>query len=157
MSARFAERFLWAGSLAMALIGAWRLTRPAGATPAVAGAIAPLPSAPAMFDADSLAQYAERATDGNLFREDRSRTPEHIAEQSTALAPHPTTPVPPLSLRGIIGGPPWDVVLDGIPGRSAGTVLRDGETVAGFTVAVIARDAVRIKGQDTSWTIFLRR
>lgn len=158
MTARFAERTLWVASFVMVAWSAWRWNAPAQETPPGKRVITKASQLPRMFDPDSLADAAEDATDHNLFREDRERTPDRImVERPASPLPTQRPAVPMLTLRGIVGGPPWDVIIDGIPGRPAGTVLRDGESVAGFTITVTARDAIRIKGADTAWTLFFRR
>jgi hypothetical protein len=62
-----------------------------------------------------------------------------------------------LLLRGLIGGPPWTAVVEGIPGREQGIVLRAGDTVAGLTVRDVRAAEVIVRGMDTTWTLRLRR
>jgi hypothetical protein len=127
----------------------------AASTPArrlVATALSP----PITFDGELLADAAERAADRNLFRDDRGRT--EVAESPEPVTPSkPAIAIPALTLRGIVGGPPWNAIIDGLPGRPSGTVVRDGESVAGFSFHVTARDAVLIRGADTSWILTFRR
>jgi hypothetical protein len=118
----------------------------------VANALSP----PAEFDGELLANAAEQASDRNIFRDDRGRTDIASHAEPNQVA-RPMASIPALTLRGIIGGPPWDAIIDGLPGRPAGTVVRDGESVGGFSFQITARESVRIKGADTSWTLTFRR
>jgi hypothetical protein len=60
-------------------------------------------------------------------------------------------------LRGIVGGPPWDAMIDGIPGRQGSVLVRRGDTLGGLTVSAINRDTVTIHGSDTTWRLFIKR
>lgn len=157
MTSRRLERALWAGAAlaASAAVMGWFSEPPRTAEHGFAIGVAPLP---ALFDPDLLAAAADDAAAANLFRQDRGMTADMADEAPVAgVASRPPNPRPPFVLRGVIGGPPWDVVIDGVPGRSAGTVIRDGQTVAGFSVRVASRDTVVVSGPDTTWTLVLRR
>jgi hypothetical protein len=71
--------------------------------------------------------------------------------------PEPKAPRPTLVLRGIIGGPPWSAILEGIPGRQGSVVLRRGDTVAALVVRAVRRDTVVIEGADTTWRLTVKR
>lgn len=65
-----------------------------------------------------------------------------------------TPPVrPSFALKAIVGGPPWNAVIDGIPGQPAGTVTRQGAQFDKFVVRSVTRDSVIIQGPDTSWVL----
>ena len=149
------ERALSVGAVVVAGLAVWEAGRPVALSSSAKKTALPPAVAIRTFDAESLAVAAQDATDRNLFREDRG---EEVAEATPAAQITPrTVSLPNLTLRGIVGGPPWDAIVDGLPGHPAGMVVRDGESVGGFTVIVTARDAVRIKGVDTSWILVLRR
>jgi hypothetical protein len=60
-------------------------------------------------------------------------------------------------LRGIIGGPPWSAILEGIPGREGSVVLRRGDTIAALRVRAVRRDTVVVEGADTTWRLTVKR
>ena len=75
---------------------------------------------------------------------------------SRATAPVAVRPI--FALKAIVGGPPWQAVIDGIPGEPAGTVTRTGATYDKLLVRSVTRDSVIIQGPDTSWVLsFARR
>lgn len=59
---------------------------------------------------------------------------------------------PHLSLKAIIG-PPWQAVVDGIPGQPAGTMVRTGARFDKLVARVVTRDSVIIQGADTTWIL----
>jgi hypothetical protein len=71
---------------------------------------------------------------------------------ATIPAPHPV-----LVLKAIAGGPPWQAVIDGIPGQSPGTVAQPGMRFDKLTVRVVTRDSVVIQGTDTIWVLSFRK
>jgi hypothetical protein len=74
-----------------------------------------------------------------------------------APPPPPRPPRPTLVVAGIVGGPPWEALLEGIPGREGSALVRRGDTLSGLRVRSITRDTVRITGMDTTWTLTVRR
>ena len=127
------------------------------APPDVAQAIAAIPNAPSMT-ADSLSARAERVAANDPFR--LARRPSPVAyrpELEGAPAPPPAPPKPPLSVSGIIGGPPWQAVLEGIPGHEGPLVVRTGDRVGDLVVRAVRRDTVVIVSPDTAWKLTVRR
>jgi hypothetical protein len=89
-----------------------------------------------------------------------ARHPSPIAYQPElegAPPPPPRAPRPALTVSGIIGGPPWSAVLEGVPGREGGAVVRQGDTLGGLKVRAVKRDTVTISGVDTTWRLIVRR
>jgi hypothetical protein len=80
---------------------------------------------------------------------------EEVNMLPTPSAAPPSKPV--LALVGIVGGPPWTAVIEGIPGREGGVLLRAGEEVGGLRLADVRGDTVRLSGHDTTWTLTPRR
>ena len=155
MSARRVELALWAGALAFgvaALLGARTPRDPAAAAGLRPPVAAPLPRA-----ADTDASLAALvATDP--FRAARHPSPvAYKPELEGAPPPPPRAPRPALAVSGIIGGPPWSAVLEGIPGREGGAVVRGGDTLGGLRVRQVTRDTVVITGMDTTWRLIVRR
>jgi hypothetical protein len=73
-------------------------------------------------------------------------------------APTPATVVvrPVLVLKAIMGGPPWQAVIDGIPGQPPGTVASPGMRFDKLLVRSVWRDSVVVQGPDTTWTLTFR-
>lgn len=64
---------------------------------------------------------------------------------------------PTLTLKAIVGGPPWLGVVDGIPGQPPGTIVSDGSAFEKLTVRSVTRDSIIIQGPDTAWVLSFRR
>ena len=63
---------------------------------------------------------------------------------------------PTFALKAIVGGPPWQAIIDGIPGQPLGTVVGDGMAFGKLTIRSVARDSVVIQGADTTWVLAFR-
>lgn len=78
--------------------------------------------------------------------------------QGAAAPPARPKPArPQLVLRGVLGGPPWTAIIDGLPGANAPTVVRVGDRASGLTVREIRFSAVVVAGTDTTWRLLLSR
>ncbi|MBY0492073.1 MAG: hypothetical protein K2R93_19685 [Gemmatimonadaceae bacterium] len=64
-----------------------------------------------------------------------------------AAAPTPDSPRS-LTLRGVLGGPPWLAIVAGIPGRTESRVVAEGDTVGGGRVLSVRANEVRIRRAD---------
>lgn len=95
------------------------------------------------------------------FRPERRQAPLPYSPVADGMpAPPPPPPAPPkpaLVLRGTIGGPKWEALLEGIPGRGGSTLVRQGDTLAGLTLRRVSRDTVVVRGMDTTWTLTVKR
>lgn len=149
------------GWLALAAAGAarWR----------AALAIAPikptiiLPAKP--LPGDSAAQFLEAAEDvivtNDAFR--LSNEPADAAFDPGAGDAGPTAiglaPQlrPILTLKAIVGGPPWQAVVDGLPGQLPNTVVQSGSAFDKLVARAVTRDSVVIQGPDTTWVLSFRR
>jgi hypothetical protein len=113
----------------------------------------------ATIDAGSLAQSASAARDHDPFR--LSRVPAEIAFVPRSVAAAAPAAAPsfrgPLHLRGIVGGPPWQAIVDGLPGQPPGTVVSAGKTFDKIVVRSITRDTVVIQAPDTVWRLTLNK
>jgi hypothetical protein len=157
----FLEPALWGTSAILLIWLAAGRVRESRATP-VRSAPAPIAAAPSaieMIAPESLAAAVDLARDGNLFR--RERQPSDPSAQVLGGAPPPMQPPQPPKphpvLRGLLGGPPWEAVLEGLPGREGNVVMRVGESAGGLTVRAVRRDTVILQGSDTTWKLTLRR
>lgn len=151
---------LWGTSV---ILAACALALVRGGTAVRAAAAAP-PRGPAtvmMFDEDAFATLASHVVEQDPFRLDRK----------PAAVPFgtPDVPVPPpgaivrpfqsLALKGIVGGPPWQAILAGVPNRQGNVVARVGDTLAGVRVVRVRADGVVLKGtgMDTLITLTFNR
>jgi hypothetical protein len=153
--ARLAERALFGATLLLLVLGAlaWhralrpvRVARPAwGSVPALA----------VLPDTDSVTTLVTRIADADLFR--LARHPSAIAYRpgvdpnAPAPPPPPAPPKPPLAVAGIVGGPPWAALLDGVPGHDGSVLVHPGDTLAQLTVRAVRPGQVVITGIDTTW------
>jgi hypothetical protein len=64
---------------------------------------------------------------------------------------------PSMTLKAIVGGPPWQAIVDGIPGQPAGTIVRSGSAFDKLLARAVTRDSVIIQGPDTTWVLSFRR
>jgi hypothetical protein len=158
MNARVWERLLWSGAVALGVVAVigWR-----GAVPELAyasPASARLPRVVTLVDTDALAHAATVATDADLFRFARHPSPvEYDPELEGAPPPPLRPPKPVLQVTGIVGGPPWEAVLEGVPNRDGSVLVHSGDTLSGLRVRAVRRDTVIIQGMDTTWTLTVRR
>lgn len=161
MTRRKIEALLWTAAAALALL-AWRRVRdavPAAEAEASTGvaAVAPLPPRPAPT---GLASAARLARERNPFRLDRMPAPVRYAVAPVPglpapPPPPPAPPRPPLQLAGVVG-PPWQALIEGIPGRNGAVVVRAGDRVDDLRVLSITRDRAVIQGADTTWRLTLK-
>jgi hypothetical protein len=88
-----------------------------------------------------------------------SNTPADVrfdpsVEAAAGVVTAPTLRVRPvMTLKAIVGGPPWQAIVDGIPGQPAGAVLRQGNAAGIFSIRRVTRDSVVIQGPDTIWVL----
>jgi hypothetical protein len=150
MTATYLERVLWVVAALATAAMRMRLLPPEGPErPAAAQSMtSQAPVDPP--DADSLLEAIASIRDENLFRLERHPMDSTMSE--TARQPAlPQKPV--LVVRGLVGGPPWSVVIDGIPGRQSAIVMRLGDTVGGFGFLAVRRDSAVIRGLDTTYVL----
>ena len=90
--------------------------------------------------------------------------PFRLAQWTTAASsvapPGALPPVrfrPALVLSGVVGGPPWSAVIEGVPGREGPWVARAGDQFGELKVKRVAKDTVVIVASDTTWRLTLRR
>ena len=146
------------GSLAVATVVRWQSALPTVRHQGVSVPAIRIP-ADSLLD-DSLASAEASIASNDPFRVANSPSavrydPAREGVQSNGSAPLVLVR-PSFVLRAIVGGPPWQAVIDGIPGQPAGTIVRTGTTFDKLTVGPITRDSVIIKGLDTVWTLSFR-
>jgi hypothetical protein len=72
-------------------------------------------------------------------------------------APASTTVGGTLMVIGVLGGPPWQAVLEGIPGQAGAVVVREGQSLGELRIVRIRRDSLLIAARDTVLRLQLRR
>jgi hypothetical protein len=108
----------------------------------------------------ALDSAAKTVTRSDPFR--LERRPSSIAygtepAGASAAPPPPKPPKPKLALAGIVGGPPWVALIDGIPGRSGSVLVHARDTLAGLRVRSLGPNGITITGLDTTWKLTLKR
>jgi hypothetical protein len=148
----------WASASLVAFggLGAWSVAVPSVASEEVAPSAPPLQIAPhSAPDAKFAAALRER----DPFRFDRRPTDVRYNPwepvSSSVAAPRPARPA--LAVVGIVGGPPWNALVQGIPGREGGALVTTGDTVNGIRIVRISRDTAYLAGFDTTWALTPRR
>jgi hypothetical protein len=105
---------------------------------------------------DSLDVAAEVVAARDPFRLPQEAALAERAATAAEAAAVPRAAAPLLVVRAIVGGPPWQAVLDGLPGQPPGTVVTSGAEIGGLRVVAVTRDSVVVRGLDTTWTLALR-
>jgi hypothetical protein len=143
--------------LAVAVVSARDvLERPIVAPPV----IWPVRAAGTDSGAQSLDSAAKAIALSDPFRLERapSAVPYSAEEERAPVAPPPPKPPKPkLALVGIVGGPPWVALLDGVPGQNGSVLLHAGDTIAGLRVRTLGPNGITITGLDTTWKLTLER
>lgn len=108
---------------------------------------------------DSLEERGQYLIDNNPFR--LSNEPPTVRYGVTPPPPKTNVtparpPKPSLLLRGVLGGPPWRAIIEGIPGAPTAVVVREGERVGSLLVKEIRLAAVIVTGVDTAWKLAIR-
>lgn len=143
---------------ALTTIGAWATAVPT--LPPVAAADVPSASQPTPRDTSGLAAAAAATRRRDPFRLERRPANVRYDPWAPVLPAGPTPPAPrrpALALVGLLGGPPWQALVEGIPGREGGVLLRLGDSVNGFEFRTLRGDTVVVAGLDTTWTLTPRR
>jgi hypothetical protein len=160
MTPRRIEQLLWVTTSLVAIGGAlvMRPQRLAGLMPPVRMVQRHRPAGP-VRKTKSTTDQGRDIVAGDLFRRERQindSAPWGAASQLTPLPP-PAPPKPRLVLRGLVGGPPWQAILDGLPGHEGSYVARAGDSIGGLKIRSVRGDGATIRGMDTTWLLKLGR
>ena len=155
---RAIEVVTWGLSLGC-LIGAAAVlfrTAAVGSVVESTGALEMTPRAVTLADPKTISVGSELIASRNPFRLDR-----RPAMVRFGAAPQPTrpgsTPRPlALVLTGTFG-PPWQGVIEGIPGKQGPVLVREGEAFGELRIRSVRRDTVVVQGADTVWKLTVRR
>jgi len=157
MTGRRIELSLWTLSLVFATIGMLEVRDVAGMRTS-----APSESLPAADGAVSLSTVGVDAAFAahDPFRILRHPSPLPYRPELEGIAPAPPPPKPPnpvLTLAGVLGGPPWEALLEGVPDHATAVVVREGDRLGGLLIKAVTRDSVIIQSKDTTWHLVIKR
>lgn len=156
MTTRSLERLLWtAAALALGATGL-ALRRETARAHVPQPTVPPLLGMTRQPTRDTLSLLSARIVAGDPFR--LARRPPAVAYGATpapGAAAAPVSPRPTLTVSGIVGGPPWAALLDGVPGRDGSILVHAGDTLAGLRVLRISQITVTLTGRDTTWHLTL--
>lgn len=162
MTRRRVELALWIAALVLAVLAGVRMRAVAMAiarTPATAlswETYGAPPSVHALNSAIVVAASESLVTRDPFRLERRPSGVPYSAATEGVPPPAPRPPRPTLAVAGIVGGPPWEAIITGIPGRTEAAVVRRGDTLGALHVRSITKDTVRITGLDTTWVLTVR-
>lgn len=71
------------------------------------------------------------------------------------VAVPPAQPTFALTLKAVVGGPPWLAVVTGLPGTEGERVIRPGDRFDELLVGAIGHDVVLFSTADSSWRLTL--
>jgi hypothetical protein len=161
---------LWLAALALGGGAAAAFRDPAAPADAAVTASAAAPALPAATDRNRLRADAAVLRDRDPFRLARAPTAYRVGAppplpafpQATPLAAPEYTPPPapvqaPLSVSGIVGGPPWQAVLENVPGAGRAVPLAAGEASNGVRVLWIRGDSVAVQTADGTSVLTLKQ
>lgn len=77
----------------------------------------------------------------------------HADLEVTALLPQPTVLMPQLIVRAIVGGPPWQAVLSGVPSAGGDHVARPGDRIGELHVVAVSSKGVTVRWADSTWVV----
>ncbi|HEY4303840.1 MAG TPA: hypothetical protein VGM82_05205 [Gemmatimonadaceae bacterium] len=111
----------------------------------------------------SLDSAVADVVDNDPFR--IANEPSDVRYRITAIEAAATTPPvvvrepgPSLTLKAIVGGPPWQALIEGVPGQGHAMLVHAGTKFDKVLVREIARDSVIIRTADTTLVLrFARR
>lgn len=167
MKGRRMEALLWTLALAFALLGwqRWRGAEPTAVAPP--GALEAVPPEPRRLPREALAAAGRTVAGGNPFRLDRVPAPIGFRQPGAPGFPGmpgepppyapPPPPRPQLAVSGIVG-PPWQALLEGVPGREGSAVaVKRGDVLGELRIREVTRTTVVVSSPDTTWRLTVRK
>lgn len=163
MKGRRLEALLWILALLVVLLGWQRWRHAAPEAESAPGALRATPPEPRPVSRERLVAAGRAVVGGNPFRLDRAPAPIGFNQpgmmmpgmQPVYVPPPP--PRPPLAVTGIVG-PPWQAVMEGIPGREGtSVVVRRGDVFGDLRIRDVTRTTVVVSAPDTTWRLTVRR
>lgn len=151
------ERLLWLTAVSCLAVAGWSLRHAPRAGVPWRDISRPLPRL-TVAPRESVSAWSRATASTNPFRFTRVPAAVRFGEVAPAAATAAEArPRPALTLLGTIGGPPWQGVVGGLPGRSGSVVVRPGQQLDSFVVRSVAKDTVVLVGSDTTWVLTVRQ
>jgi hypothetical protein len=153
---RFIEVVVWAIGAGTILASIWAWSHPLSTIHTRANFVPALSTEQRGIDTRSVRSAAIELQNRNPFRMERSPTSTRFGSMEVAPAADVAeahVSRPNLVLAGVIGGPPWFALVEGIPGREAGVALMQGEEVNGFRLVRLRGDTAVLSGLNTTWVL----
>jgi hypothetical protein len=157
---RIAEPALWIATALIALVAGLNVHRVRLELAVPAPVVWTLPRDVGRPDSDSLLAIADRVAASDPFRLDRRPADVPVGTPAPATTPpgsEPDAARPNLALSGLVGGPPWVALLEGVPGHEGSVLLRAGDTLGGIKVRAVSATTATISGFDTTWKLTVKR
>jgi len=154
-----AERGAWAVAVLLVAVGVARDgTQPPSTSETAFQPLAPLTATP-VVSVGTMLEARTEVIGSDPFRIDRRPSSVPFAPGALVSETFEPSRAPTLDLvlAGILGGPPWQAVLRGVPGRDGSVVVREGETLEDLSITRVDRDSVVVQGADTSWVLTVSR
>lgn len=108
-----------------------------------------------VYDLEALFEVADRIAERNPFRPLQTEG-EGMRLASTGSYMPPLPPRAEPILQGVVGGPPWQAIIAGLPGREGGVVVVPGDTVGGMKVRSVGRESAVLVAKDTIYSLTLK-
>lgn len=159
ISRRVCEVALWGiaaiGSAAAMIRAQKAIPRPRAPTPIIWGG----PDWGTRIASESLEDYARTVVAADPFRLDRTpaRVPYAPAVTMVTALPPPVAARPSLTLAGLVGGPRWAGIVEGIPGMTPSAIVHAGDVLGTLRIRKVDQHGVVISGIDTTWILTLKR
>jgi len=150
--------FVTLGVLAFSIAGVvrWRTSLPVIVPQPVTLGSAPAASTDSLDDELAAAEDLTVTNDPFRLANAPARVRFDPSNEPGAIGASPVSALPirpTMVLKAIVGGPPWQAVVDGIPGQPPGTVVRSGASFDKLVARAVTRDSVVIQGPDTTWVL----
>ncbi|MEO8623802.1 MAG: hypothetical protein ABI625_22165 [bacterium] len=140
---------------------ALRIARTTAVEPGIAPFSFPLGKLRPFVTDDSLTEAAGSMVANDPFRLVNRPSSIRFDARTEGGGPGSPPPSPPyrpsMTVKAIVGGPPWQAIVDGLPGQPPGTIVRSGSTFDKLIVRNVGRDTVVIQAPDTVWKLTLMR
>jgi hypothetical protein len=161
MTARRLELFVWGLALGLFATGTVQWHRAVPRVTPTPSVVSSTPRPLRVMSADSLSSAVDALVQGDPFRlaHQPAGVPyrPNLEEGGPPPSSVPKPPRPSLALAGVVGGPPWEALLDGVPGREGSVLVRQGDVLGDLTIRAVGRDSVVVRGVDTTWRLTVRR
>lgn len=120
-----------------------------------AQAIAPPETAMPTVSAESLGVAARDVIERDPFR--LARRPARVAFHQGGPEAPPVDSVPVPELLGIVGGPPWQALLQGLPGQTGPLLVKVGDEFGPVSVRAISADTVLVAVNQSAVKLTVRQ